>query len=161
IAHGAANAMFLDERERLAGLVVDQAAAPIEQQELEDPQATGELASEDREIVGVVTAHRCDDDRSSAESRPDLGDSGVRWIGARAKSFRWIEDRRRFRGRETPQAAHQLWQCARRNDHDASGLIAAQFAERQEQRVEVRDSLSGGRNQREEQALAVKFLEIE
>jgi len=160
VAHGAADAALLDEREPLA-VLVDQAAAPIKHQELEDAKPAGKLAREDGEIVGVVTAHRSDDDRSGAQSRPDLGDGGIRWIRARAKSVGWIEDRGRFLGGEAAEPAHQLGKCARRNDDDASGLIAPQFAQRQDQRIEVGDPLSGGRNQREEQALAVEFLEIE
>jgi hypothetical protein len=39
-------------------------------------------------------------------------------------------------------------------------LIAAEFAERQDERIKIGDALSGGRNEREEKALAIKFLEI-
>ena len=113
------------------------------------------------EIVGVVAAHRGDDDRSGAQPLPDFGDGGIGRIGTRTQSLGRIEDGRRFLGCEAAEPAHQLGERARRDDDDASGLIAAQFAQREDERIEFGNALSGGRNQREQQALAVEFLEIE
>src|SRR6202040_2536285 len=137
-----------------------QAAAAFEHQELEDAEPAGEFAGEDDQIVGVVTGHRGDHDRAGAEAFPYFGDGGIGGIGARAKSVAWVEDGRRFFWCEAAEAAEQLWERARRDDYDASGLIAAELAERENERIKIRDALTGGRNECEEEALAVKFLEI-
>src|SRR5580704_2259949 len=158
-AQRAADTVFLDKRERVA-VLVDQTAAPIEHQELEHAQAAGQLAREDGQIIGVVAAHRGDDYRSGAQPLPDFGDSGIGRIGTRPQSLGRIENGRRFLGCEATKPAHQLWERARRDDHDAAGLIAAQFAQRKDERIEFGNALSGRRYQREQQALAVEFLEI-
>src|SRR5690349_16965243 len=55
------------------------------------------------------------------------------------------------------QARHRAY----RSDHDASSLIAPQFAERADERIELGESFPAWRHEREEQALAVELLEVE
>src|ERR1700680_2840890 len=62
---------------------------------------------------------------------------------------------------EAAYPAKQARHGAYRSDHDASGLVAPQFAERADQRIKLGESFPAWRYEREEQALAVELLEVE
>src|SRR5260370_10897354 len=62
---------------------------------------------------------------------------------------------------EAAYPAEQARQGADGSDHDAAGLVAAQFAEGADERIKFGESLPAWRYEREEQALAVELLEVE
>jgi hypothetical protein len=149
----------INERvDRLVG--VGEAAHPIEHHELEHTQAAGELLGKHDEVGGVFGFGRGDDDRAVAQALPDFRHCGVGWIGAGAQAGGGIEERR-FVAQYAAEPLDQPRQCIDGGDHDATGLVAAQLAQCEDQRIEFGQALAARRDQREENALAVEFLEIE
>ena len=100
------------------------------------------------------------DDRTVAQALPDCGDGGVGRIRSRAQTGRGIEEGG-LMPEHPAEPLDQAREGIRGRDDDAAGLVAAEFAQGNEERIEFGQSLAARRDQREKDALTVELLEVE